>query len=144
MATSDELLRPKNYRIIPRVVDATWYKNASDKVLQIVKKFTTGGFNRGMTLSVQSMDDNVLETIKRKNMDISNLKELFAKCNKEGIQSYSELILGPFPEETYDSWADGLCLIIEAGQHGAIESWLLQLLENAELNTPEQRKLHGP
>lgn len=142
MAITDELLRLQKTTGYPRVVDATWYKNASDKVLQIVKKFTTGGFNRGMTLSVQSMDDNVLETIKRKNMDISNLKELFAKCNKEGIQSYSELILG-LPEETYDSWADGLCSIIEAGQHGAIESWLLQLLENAELNTPEQRKLHG-
>ena len=36
-----------------------------------------------------------------------------------------------------------MCNIIEAGQHGAIESWLLQLLENAELNRQEQRELHG-
>lgn len=142
MAITDELLRLQKTTGYPRVVDATWYKNASDKVLQIVKKFTTGGFNRGMTLSVQSMHDDVLESIKRKNMDISNLKDIFAKCNREGIQSYSELILG-LPEETYDSWADGLCAIIEAGQHGALESWLLQLLENAELNRPEQRELHG-
>lgn len=142
MAITDELLRLQKTTGYPKVVDATWYKNASDKVLQIVKKFTTGGFNRGMTLSVQSMHDDVLRSIKRKNMDISNLKDIFEKCNREGIQSYTELILG-LPEETYDSWADGLCAIIEAGQHGALESWLLQLLENAELNRPEQRKLHG-
>jgi radical SAM superfamily enzyme YgiQ (UPF0313 family) len=142
MAITDELLRLQKIYGFPKVVDATWYKNATEKVLQIVKKFTTGGFNRGMTLSVQSMDDNVLSSIKRKNMEISSLKDIFQKCNKEGIQSYTEMIVG-LPEETYDTWADGLCNIIEAGQHGAIESWLLQLLENAELNKQEQRELHG-
>ena len=142
MAITDEILRLQKIYGFPKVVDATWYKNATEKVLQIVKKFTTGGFNRGMTLSVQSMDDNVLASIKRKNMEISSLKDIFQKCNKEGIQSYTEMIVG-LPEETYDTWADGLCNIIEAGQHGAIESWLLQLLENAELNRQEQRELHG-
>ncbi len=142
MAITDEILRLQKIYGFPKVVDATWYKNATEKVLQIVKKFTTGGFNRGMTLSVQSMDDNVLASIKRKNMEISSLKDIFQKCNKEGIQSYTEMIVG-LPEETYDTWADGLCNIIEAGQHGAIESWLLQLLENAELNKQEQRELHG-
>ena len=142
MAITDEILRLQKIYGFPKVVDATWYKNATEKVLQIVKKFTTGGFNRGMTLSVQSMDDNVLSSIKRKNMEISSLKDIFQKCNKEGIQSYTEMIVG-LPEETYDTWADGLCNIIEAGQHGAIESWLLQLLENAELNRQEQRELHG-
>jgi radical SAM superfamily enzyme YgiQ (UPF0313 family) len=142
MAITDEILRLQKIYGFPKVVDATWYKNATEKVLQIVKKFTTGGFNRGMTLSVQSMDDNVLSSIKRKNMEISSLKDIFQKCNKEGIQSYTEMIVG-LPEETYDTWADGLCNIIEAGQHGAIESWLLQLLENAELNKQEQRELHG-
>ena len=143
MAITDELLRLQKVYGFPKVVDATWYKNASEKVLQIVKKFTSGAqFNRGMTLSVQSMDDNVLTSIKRKNMDISSLKDIFAKCNKEGIQSYTETILG-LPEETFNTWADGQCAILEAGQHGTIESWLLQLLENAELNRPEQRELHG-
>jgi len=143
MEITDELLRLQKVYGFPKVVDATWYKNSSKKVLQIVKKFTSGEqFNRGMTLSVQSMDDNVLTSIKRKNMDISSLKDIFAKCNKEGIQSYTETILG-LPEETFDTWADGQCAILEAGQHGTIESWLLQLLENAELNRPEQRELHG-
>lgn len=143
MAITDELLRLQKLYGFPKVVDTAWYKNSSEKVLQIVKKFTSSEqSNRGMTLSVQSMDDAVLTSIKRKNMEISSLKDMFAQCNKEGIQSYTETILG-LPEETYDSWANGQCAILEAGQHGAIESWLLQLLENAELNKPEQRELHG-
>jgi len=142
MAITDRLVELQNEYGFPKVVNATWYKNSSEKVLEIVKKFTKGGFNRGMTLSVQSMDDNVLTNIKRKNMDISSLKDIFTKCNREGIESYTELILG-LPEETYDTWTDGLCEVIQAGQHGAIESYLTQLLENAELNKPEQRKKHG-
>ena len=142
MLITDRLVELQTQFGYPKVVDATWYKNSSEKILKIVKKFTNSGFNRGLTLSVQSMDDKVLTEIKRKNMEISNLKDIFDQCNKQGILSYTELILG-LPHETYDTWADGLCDVIQAGQHGAIESWLTQLLENAELNKPEQRQKHG-
>tara|TARA_B100001939_G_scaffold87726_2_gene75168 strand:- start:1908 stop:3803 length:1896 start_codon:yes stop_codon:yes gene_type:complete len=125
----------------PKVVDATWYKNSSNEILEIVKKFISSGFNRGLTLSVQSMDMDVLTEIRRRNMEISDLKMIFDKCNKEQIPSYTELILG-LPNETYNSWRRGLCEIIEAGQHNTVESWLAQLLENAHMNTPEERKKH--
>jgi putative methyltransferase len=142
MLITDRLIELQIEYGYPKVVDATWYKNSSEKILKIVKKFTSSGFNRGLTLSVQSMDDKVLTEIKRRNMEISNLKDIFDQCNKQGILSYTELILG-LPQETYDTWANGLCNVIQAGQHGAIESWLTQLLENAELNKPEQRQKHG-
>ena len=142
MAITNRLVELQSKYGFPKVVDATWYKNSSEKILKIVKKFASSGFNRGLTLSVQSMDDKVLTEIKRRNMEISSLKDIFEKCNEQGIQSYTELILG-LPYETYDTWADGLCSVIEAGQHGAIESWLTQLLENAELNNKVQRQKHG-
>jgi len=125
----------------PKVVDATWYKNSSNEILEIVKKFISSGFNRGLTLSVQSMDMDVLDEIRRRNMEISDLKMIFDKCNKEQIPSYTELILG-LPNETYNSWRRGLCEIIEAGQHNTVESWLAQLLENAHMNTPDERRKH--
>ena len=126
----------------PKVVDATWYKNSSNEILEIVKKFISSGFNRGLTLSVQSMDMDVLTEIRRRNMEISDLKMIFDKCNKEQIPSYTELILG-LPNETYNSWRRGLCEIIEAGQHNTVESWLAQLLENAHMNKPEEREKHA-
>ena len=141
MKFTEELVALQKEYGYPQVVDATWYKNSSEEIMEIVKKFISSGFNRGLTLSVQSMDMDVLEEIKRRNMEFSNLKHIFDICNKEQIPSYTELILG-LPKETFESWSKGLCDVIEMGQHNAIESWLAQLLENAHLNTPGQRAEH--
>ena len=67
-----------------------WYKNSSEEIMEIVKKFISSGFNRGLTLSVQSMDMDVLEEIKRRNMEFSYLKHIFDICNREQIISYTE------------------------------------------------------
>ena len=141
LEVTERLVELQNKYGYPKVVDATWYKNSSDEILEIVKKFIGSGFNRGLTLSVQSMDMDVLTEIRRRNMEISDLKLIFDKCNTEGIPSYTELILG-LPKETFNSWRRGLCEVIEAGQHNAIESWLAQMLENAELNQNNQRETH--
>ena len=141
MKFTEELVELQKEYGYPQVVDATWYKNSSEEIMEIVKKFISSGFNRGLTLSVQSMDMDVLEEIKRRNMEFSNLKHIFDICNKEQIPSYTELILG-LPKETFESWSKGLCDVIEMGQHNAIESWLAQLLENAHLNTPGQKTEH--
>ena len=142
MEVTEKLVDLQNEYGYPKVVDATWYKNSSDEILEIVKKFISSGFNRGLTLSVQSMDFDVLEEIKRRNMEMSDLTMIFEKCNREGIPSYTELILG-LPLETFDTWKAGLCEIIKAGQHNAIESWLAQLLENAHMNVPSEKEKHG-
>jgi radical SAM superfamily enzyme YgiQ (UPF0313 family) len=142
MEVTEKLVDLQNEYGYPKVVDATWYKNSSDEILEIVKKFISSGFNRGLTLSVQSMDFSVLEEIKRRNMEMSDLTMIFEKCNREGIPSYTELILG-LPLETFDTWKAGLCEIIKAGQHNAIESWLAQLLENAHMNVPSEKEKHG-
>ena len=142
LEVTERLVELQNEYGYPKVVDATWYKNSSDEILEIVKKFISSGFNRGLTLSVQSMDFDVLEEIRRRNMEISDLKMIFDKCNKEGIPSYTELILG-LPKETYESWKRGLCEVLDAGQHNAIESWLAQMLENAHMNKPEEKEKHG-
>jgi hypothetical protein len=142
MEVTEKLVELQNEYGYPKVVDATWYKNSSDEILEIVKKFISSGFNRGLTLSVQSMDTDVLEEIKRRNMEMSDLTMIFDKCNREGIPSYTELILG-LPLETFETWKAGLCEVIKAGQHNAIESWLAQLLENAHMNLPEEIEKHG-
>ena len=75
-------------------------------------------------------------------MEMSDLTMIFEKCNREGIPSYTELILG-LPLETFETWKTGLCEIIKAGQQNAIESWLAQLLENAHMNVPSEKEKHG-
>ena len=50
-------------------------------------------------MSVQSMDENVLKTIKRKNIGLDKFKDLMSKFNKSDITTYTEIIL-PLPEES--------------------------------------------
>jgi len=95
-----------------------------------------------MTLSVQSMADNVLENIKRKNMEVSNYEKILQECNVKNIQTYTELILG-LPGETYDSWIEGIDKLLATGQHNNIEVWLCQMLVNAELSGDVSKEQYG-
>ena len=142
MAITDYILDVQARTSFPATVNANWHKNAKQNVIDIVKKFISNGFNRGMTLSVQSMDDDVLKVIKRKNMEASHLGDMMAVLNKEGIGSYTELIL-PLPLETTDTWRRGLADVLEIGQHNSIEIWFHQVLENATSNLPEHKNEYG-
>ena len=124
----------------PKIVLAQWAKNAKEKVIEIAKIFFNN-HNRGFTMSVQSMDDAVLDAIKRKNMEVSDLTAMLKLCEKEGIPAYTEMILG-LPYETKQSWKQNFSKILDAGQHNTVDVWFTQLLENSELNTIEQRTLH--
>ena len=142
MAVTDYILDVQARTGYPSTVNANWHKNAKQNVIEIVKKFISNGFNRGMTLSVQSMDEQVLDIIKRKNMDTSHLGQMMDILNAEGIGSYTELIL-PLPKETTETWRAGLCDVLDIGQHRSIEIWFHQLLENAQSNQPDHKAEHG-
>jgi len=142
MPITDYILDVQKRTGYPATVNANWHKNAKQNVIEIVKKFISNGFNRGMTLSVQSMDDDVLKVIKRKNMESSHLGDMMAVLNKEGIGSYTELIL-PLPLETTDTWRQGLSDVLDIGQHNSIEVWFHQVLENATSNLPAHKEEHG-
>jgi len=124
----------------PETVDASWYKNLTKEVIDIVKKFVENGFNRGFSLSLQSMNEETLVSIERANMKLNQFGDILHLCNEQQIPSYSELILG-LPHETKETWLSGLCKLIESGQHNSIESWLTQMLENSQLN--QEREEHG-
>jgi putative methyltransferase len=120
----------------------TWAKNQKNEVVDIVKKLITESpnFGQGLTVSVQSMDNDVLENIKRRNLDQHKIDEIFALCDKNNIPVYTELILG-LPGETVESWKDAFWKIFRAGNHGGINILQCQLLENAEMNLL-QKKLY--
>ena len=120
----------------------TWAKNQKNEVVDIVKKLITESpnFGQGLTVSVQSMDHDVLENIKRRNLDQHKIDEIFALCDKNNIPVYTELILG-LPGETVESWKEAFWKIFRAGNHGGINILQCQLLENAEMNLL-QKKLY--
>ena len=126
---------PKNFRV-------TWAKGMADKVLKIAKVLEDAEAQKGVTIALQSMNANVLHAIKRKNVDDGKLKDFIEMYEEQNISSYIELIWG-LPEETLDSFIDGVCSIMEEGFHNYLDIHLMMLLPNAPINNPEYRKKYG-
>lgn len=106
-------------------------KNQTEQIFEIAK--AVGGYSRGITISVQSMSETVLSAIKRRNMKVNKIKDMLALSNETGVKTYTEVILG-LPEETLESWREGLCELLELGQHSSIDMWFAQLIRNSEMN----------
>lgn len=125
----------------PYSISVAWAKNQKREVMEIVKKFVNSpGFNQGLTVSVQSMDVDVLENIKRKNLEINKIEEIFEICDKNNIPVYTELILG-LPGENLTTWKQNFWKLFNAGNHTGLNIYQAQLLENAEMNLM-QKKLY--
>jgi len=136
----DKLIEVQTNNGYPYRTGWSWAKNQQSEVVQIAKKLITSGhFNNGLTISLQSLDENTLNTIKRSNMGINKINEIFDECRKDGVPLNVELILG-LPGETKQSWEETIFGVFEVGQHDSIEVWQAQILENAEMNL-SQRKL---
>jgi radical SAM superfamily enzyme YgiQ (UPF0313 family) len=92
----------------------------------------------GVSIAMQSMNEDTLDAINRKNLSTNNTRELLELSAKYQIPTYTEMILG-MPNETVESWCKGMTELLELGQHNSIEMWFTQLLENSELSQPNSR-----
>lgn len=117
-------------------VNLQYAKNSTEIVFEIAK--ILGKFNRGVTVSLQSLNIDTLTEVKRKNLKINDTSNLLNIANKNNILTYTELILG-LPEETLESWKQGLANLLELGQHQSIEVWFAQVLKNSEMATLNYR-----
>jgi len=66
------------------------------------------------TVSMQSMNQNTLDAVKRKNLSFQQQQEIIGKLKEKKMKSLCELILG-LPEETKESHLQGIRDAIEAG-----------------------------
>jgi radical SAM superfamily enzyme YgiQ (UPF0313 family) len=113
-------------------ISMNYAKMSNEVVFDIAKEF--GSINKGITFSVQSMNPNTLKAIKRENMKTNDIKNLIELGDQHNLHYYTELILG-LPEETLESWKQGLCDLLEYGQHSRIEILLAMMMENTEMFT---------
>lgn len=118
----------------------TWAKNQRNEVVDIVKKLIRESpkFGQGLTVSVQSMDNDVLENIRRRNLDQHKIDEIFDLCDRNNVPVYTEVILG-LPGETATSWRENFWRIFRAGNHTGVNILQAQLLENAEMNLLQKK-----
>jgi len=135
---ADKLIEVQKKYNNPKAYTIAWAKNQKQEVVEIVRKLIyEGGSKMGLNLSVQSMDDNVLDIIKRKNLAMNKIQEVFDLCEKYSIPLYTELILG-LPGETLETWKDNFYKLFKAGNHTGITVYQAQLLENAEMNLSQK------
>jgi tRNA A37 methylthiotransferase MiaB len=136
---ADKIIEIQNTYGYPKTFSVAWAKNQKKEVVDIVKKLLDApGFNQGLTLSVQSLDVDVLENIRRKNMEMNKLEEVFELCEQRNIPTYTELILG-LPGETLQTWKDNFWKLFRMGNHTGLTVFQAQMLENAEMNLLQKK-----
>ena len=126
----------------PRVLSVQNTKNSTLKSYEIQKVMQDAGLNKGVTLSLQSIDENTLKNVKRSNIKTNVYQELQHKFTKDNIVTYTDVILA-LPGETYESFVNGASAIIDNGQHNRIQFNNLSILPNAEMGNPEYQKKYG-
>ncbi len=116
---TDKLVEAKKKTGYPIRFQTSYAKNSSKRVFDIGMKLENSDMNRGITLSFQSMSEEVLKNICRENIGIDHYSELMRMYNEAGVATYTELILG-LPGETYESIVDGIDELLNLGQHNSI------------------------
>lgn len=137
-----EAARIKQESGYPKALSVQNTKNATERAYQVQKTLSDFGLNKGVTLSMQSVDKSTLKNIKRDNISLNSYQELQRRFTRDQVETYSDLILG-LPGETFDSFVDGLSDIITNGQHNRIQFNNLAILPNAEMGDPEYQKRFG-
>lgn len=117
-------------------------KNATERAYQIQKVLSDANLNKGVTLSLQSSTPGVLKAIKRDNISSQFYSDLQKKFTRDDIYTYTDFIIG-LPEETYDTFREGVCEAIEGGQCNRIQFNNCSILPNAEMGNPDYIKKYG-
>jgi hypothetical protein len=132
----------KQSRGFPHALSVQNTKNATERAYAVQKALNDAGLNKGVTISLQSMDTGVLTAIKRRNISLETYQELQRRFTRDGVITYTDMILA-LPEETYESFVGGVDEIIRNGQHHRIQFNNLTILPNAEMGDPEYQRRFG-
>ena len=122
----------------PKYIKCTTGKNQKDKIIKAIKKL-----NRSLrvTMSVQSLDPDVLNNIRRDNISVDHMLALYPAIKEADLQTTSEVILG-LPGETYSNHIQTLRDLIRAKMDEIVVHTCM-LLDGSEMNLPEERKKWG-
>ncbi len=126
----------------PHIFNTCFAKNSNDTVFEISKMFYDNKINKAATLAYQTANETALANVNRKNFTIESFASLVKRYNEARIPTYTEMILG-LPGETYDSFCDGLCNLIEAGQQSALTVYYCQVYANSLMGKREYREKYG-
>jgi radical SAM superfamily enzyme YgiQ (UPF0313 family) len=121
----------------PQYIECLTPKSNRENILEINDKLK----NRvALQLSMQSMNLDVLETVKRKNWTTDEYIDFINQIKKRGKASTSEMII-PLPGESIDTYFEGVKFLMDRGIQP--ETYTLMLLVGAEFGRDESINKHN-
>ena len=123
----------KKYNWPLRVMSATG-KNSKMRVIEITNIL---GEMFPVSMSVQSMDENVLKNIKRENIKLDHMIGINKYVKSTGRISKAELIIG-LPGETKKTFVDGINSLLNSDS-SSITIYTLMMLYGTEFKNPDYR-----
>lgn len=142
MLFTEQLVSLKGKTGFPKVFRPCYAKNNDDNVFAICSLLNRNGMDKGATMAYQTLSDDALANINRKNLTLGHFSELMGRYAGNHITTYSELILA-LPGETYESFCSGLCALLDAGQHNSISVYYCELLPNSPMSRSDYIARHG-
>jgi len=130
------LVETKQRTGYPHKFRTCYGKNTDEKIFEIGKLFHEHGLEKGITISYQSVDEEVQKNIKRANIRLESARELQRKFNDSGVPVYTELILG-LPGESLASWIDGVDRVLGSGLKNQLFMYICQVFPNTDLADPD-------
>ena len=135
----DMVIASKEKYGYPKSFFVNWAKNHKEEFINMAKKLYDADLLQSLTLSLQTRNEEALEIIKRKTMNINDISFYTDLCKKVGLPYSTELMLGN-PGETVDSWKDGYIEVVADGI--SCDIYAVALLPGAELASEASLKEH--
>ena len=118
----------------PEKINATTGKNNQERIIESIKSLNGTML---MSMSVQSMDEQVLTNIKRANISAEKMVELSPTIHEYGVNTSGEIIMG-MPGQSYTSVLDTIRQLI----YGKVDDIIIHacmMLPGSEMATPAER-----
>jgi radical SAM superfamily enzyme YgiQ (UPF0313 family) len=122
----------------PKYLHVSAGKNQKERVLKAAE-IVNGAIN--LSATVQSIDDLVLENIKRRNISLDSLLDMSKEAERLGANSYSEVILC-LPGDTRDAHFRSIRAMIDADVN-FLRMYQLMLLPGSEMSGEASREKFG-
>ena len=119
----------------PTKIITTTGKNKKERIIESIKRLDGSMF---ISMSVQSMDEQILKNVRRQNISVDAMLSLMPSIKESGLITTSEVILG-LPGETYETHLETIKKLIHANLD-AIWVYTCMLLDGSEMATPHERE----
>ena len=122
---------------VPKRMYIYFAKNTNDSVIKIAETLKTVTH---MSMSKQTINPEVLDDIKRKNISSENYDRLRTECQKRNIDTSCELIYG-LAGETCESFIEGVIQTVRGRQYVVMYPHIM--IAGAESNSAASRRQFG-